>query len=83
MSRLKSVGDLASDIEGIFEGERTRSDARFKRLALQESHRDKGLAIGRGDLINRTDIRMMESRCSFRFAQESVLRIIIVEQVIG
>jgi len=56
--------------------------AAFQRFAFQEGHRDEGLTVGFGGLVDGADVGVMESSGSFGLTQKPLLRLIVVEQVL-
>ena len=69
---IQRVGNLDAQAEQQLRIQRPAADAMLERLALQEFHGDKCAAALFTDVVNRADIRMVESRGSFRLAPESL-----------
>ena len=76
--RLQALRNLAAEVESIFERQRSRGNAVFQCLALQESHRKEGLAVGFSNLVNRADVGVVEGRRSFGISQEALLGFVVV-----
>jgi hypothetical protein len=74
---------LASDIEGVFEGEWSSGNTLLERLAFDELHRDEGLGVDFSNLVNGADVGVAQSGGGFGFAEEAFLGFFVVEQMLG
>jgi hypothetical protein len=61
VSGVKRVGDVDGDGEQILRFQRTPGDAMFQRHTIQKFHDDERLTFMLADLIDRTDIGMVQS----------------------
>ena len=71
---VESLGDLAGDHQRLFGRERRLPQARLQCFARDVLHHDAGPAIDVGQLVNVTDIGMVERRRGARFAMQSFPR---------
>ena len=70
---VERVGELASKFENLFEGERTFFEALRKRLAFEALHDEIVGAILMANVIEHTDVRMIEAGDGFGFPFEALL----------
>jgi len=71
VSCVERIGDLRGEIENLINGERTGLDCVFERGPFEQFHDDEGFAVGGADVVNRADVRMIESGRGFGFAVEA------------
>jgi hypothetical protein len=82
MRRIERIGDLNCQRENRVSLHRTVADAMFQRHAIQKLHDDKRLLILLSDLINGTDIRMIQCRRRLRLALEPGQRLRVVGDIV-
>ena len=70
---VERVGELASKFENLFEGERTFFEALRKRLAFEALHDEIVGAVLMADVIENTDVRMIQAGNCPCFALEALL----------
>ena len=78
---FETVGDLAADVEGVLQRQRPLGDAGFEAFALDQGHRQEGLAIGLADFVDRADVGMIESGGGLGFAKETGFGLVVAKQV--
>ena len=71
VSGVERVGNFDAERDEHFKCDRVMRDELFERGALQELHRDEGLAVFFANVVNRADIRMIERGGGLRFALEA------------
>ena len=71
VSCVGSIGDFRRECQQYFQIERPASNGVLERLAVQELHGDKRLALRLAPLINRANIRVIEGRSGARLATKS------------
>ena len=81
VSGFEALGDLLGDAESFRDLQRPLLDALVEAIALNEGHRNECLAIHLGDLVNRTDVRVMEGRGGLRFTMETLAGFLVFEEV--
>ena len=57
---VESIRDLDGDLEQLFQLDRTALDAMLQRHAVQKLHGDEGPAFVFANVMNRTDIGMIQ-----------------------
>jgi hypothetical protein len=83
MGSVERVGDFDAERYEHFKSDRATCDQLFERGALQELHRDEGLAVFFAEVMNRTDIRMIKRGGGLRFALEARERARVVADTFG
>ena len=78
---LQPLSRLKRHVERILEIQRTRLDLLVVALALDEGHRDEGLALDFVDFINRSNVGLIQRRCRFRLADETLTFLCVLQQV--
>ena len=73
--RLERVGDLRPQVEQRLELERPGPEPVPQRLAVEELHRDEGLALVLVDVVDRADVGVLERRGRARFALQPLERL--------
>jgi hypothetical protein len=82
-SGVESVGDLDAQIEHRFDLHRLASDPMPERLPLQQFHRDEGSPIGLVNLVNRADVRVVQTRGCLSLPLETAESLCVVGEVVG
>jgi hypothetical protein len=72
MRGVKRVGDFDGDIEQRAQGHRSPVDAMLERLALEQLHDDEVLVLVLADVVDRADVRMIQSRGRLRLALKAL-----------
>ena len=80
---IERVGDLDSQIEQLFNLERTALDLVFEGYAVQILHGDEGLPVLLADVVNGADIGMVQGRGRLRFALEAAEGLRIFGYIFG
>lgn len=60
VGRVEAVGDLDGPVEQRFNRQRLVADAMLQRGALQELHRQEGMAVVLADFVEGTDVGMID-----------------------
>ena len=81
--RVERVGNFDPERDEHFKCDRAMRNELFECGALQEFHRNESLAILLADVVNRTDVRMIERGGGLRFALEAGERARIVADIFG
>ena len=68
---IQSVGNFDGEIEQHLKLKRTAGDAMLQRRAFQILHHDEGMAVLLRDLVNRSDVRMIQRGSGARFAAKT------------
>src|ERR1022692_861022 len=71
MSRVQPVGDLDGPVEQGFEQQGLVANAMLQRGALQEFHRQERMPVVLADLVEGTDVRMIDGCRGARFPLEA------------
>src|ERR1022692_1051820 len=71
MSRVQPVGDLDGPVEQGFEQQGLVANAMLQRGALQEFHRQERMPVVLADLVEGTDVRMIDGCRGARFLPEA------------
>jgi hypothetical protein len=71
-----------AQIQDGFHFHRLAADAMFQRSAIQILHHDEGAVVFLADFVDRTDVRMIQRRCSLCFPVEPFQRLRIQGNVI-
>ena len=71
MRFVERFGNLAGELEDALRDERTGFQELLDGPALEQFHGDEGLPVMISELVNRTDVRMLERRCQARLALEA------------
>ena len=71
MSRVESVRNLESYINNVGSGERVTFDSGGKVFAIHELHGDEMDAVRLANLVDVSDVRVVDGRGGFRFAHET------------
>ncbi len=66
MGRIERTCYLGDNREGLFSRQRTISKCGFEVLAFHEAHRDADSEVRLEHLIDRDNVRMIETRCELR-----------------
>ncbi len=69
---IETIRDLNADLEQLGDFDGSPGDAMLQRLPLEQLHGDERPALEFADVINRANIRMIQSRSSPRLAAESL-----------
>ncbi len=77
------VGDLGTDLEQPLGGERLAGELLLQGLALHQLHDQKGRALVLADVVQRADVRMVQSGSGARFALEAGSRHLAAAQLLG
>ena len=72
---VQRIRNLDGQRKQDFQFQRTPCNAVLQRRALQKLHHDEGLAVLLPDLMNRADIRMVQSRGRLRLALKAGQRL--------
>src|ERR1022692_5026560 len=75
MSRVQPVGDLDGPVEQGFEQQGLVADAMLQRGALQEFHRQERMPVVLADLVEGTDVRMIDGCRGARFPDRKSTRL--------
>src|SRR5215471_7261193 len=78
---IQSIGNLKRELQLRFVVERLASNALLESATLQQLHDDKRLALVLVDVMNRTNMRVIESGGGSRFALESFQGLEIVTDI--
>ena len=81
--RCQALGDLSADFQDVLQRQRTDGNSIFERLAFQESHRQECLAAILVDLVDRTDVGVMQSGGGLSLPKEPLLGLFVVQQMRG
>ena len=73
VSGVEGVGNSIASRQQSFCVHRPARDAMLQRQPFQKLHGDEGLAVLLADVVDRTNIWMVECGCGLRFAFESAL----------
>src|SRR6185369_4349032 len=71
VSRVQCIGDVDGEWQKDFHFQRTPSDAVLQGRAVQKLHRDKRMTIVLANFVDRTDVRVVESRSCPSLASEA------------
>jgi hypothetical protein len=77
---VQSVGNLDRQVEQRLGLKRLPLDAVLECLAFQQLHVDEGLTLVLIDGVNRTDIGVIESRCSRGLAPETFQCLVVLSE---
>ena len=80
---LEGIGDLRAEIEQRLELERARPEPVPQRLALEQLHRDEGLALVLVDVVDRADVGVLERGGRAGFALQPLERLGVARQLLG
>ena len=80
---FKAIGNLDADVQEFRYFYGLVANALLERLALEQFHGDKWSAFEFSNIVNRADVRMVESRCGSRFAPKSLNGLGILRNVVG
>jgi len=80
---IEGIGNFDGEVKEAIELHGTASDEMLQRLTFQTFHGDEGLAVFFSDVVDGTDIRMIESGGGFGFAAEAAERLGILCEVVG
>ena len=83
MGRLQSLRRLNRDVERLVERQRALPHFVFDAPPVDELHRDKGVAIGLVNLVNRANVGMVQSRGGLCFPHEAGLLFFACQPVNG
>ena len=78
---VRSGGRSGCCHNGLFKVERTFGDLFFEGLAVEVGHCHERAAVGLVDLVESTDVGMVESRRRFGFTNETFLGFLIGQKV--
>ncbi len=67
---LEALGDLKGDIGQLGDGQLADGEPLLQAAAFDKRHREKHCAIGRGNLMHRTDVRVIEQGGGTGFSEE-------------
>jgi hypothetical protein len=81
--RVQRVRNLNAQIEDRLQLQRLASDSMPECLSFKQFHGDKGPPVSLVNLMNRADVRMIESRGSLRFALETAERLRGLIDIVG
>ena len=74
---VQRIGNLHSHIQQRIGGHRLSADLMLQRLSFQKFHRQEGLAVRFLDVVNRADVRVVESGGGARFSLEPLQRLAV------
>jgi hypothetical protein len=83
VSGVQRVGDVRGDFEQTFDFNRRAVDDVLKRSAFHEFHDDEGAAVVLLDVVDGTDVGMIESGGRASFALEALERLRILGHIVG
>ena len=83
MGATKRFGNLNGQFQQLISLEGLLGDEMLESLTLQQLHDNEGLTFAFIDVVNRADVRMVESRGSSRFALETFQGMKIFRQFLG
>ena len=83
MSFGEPFGHIGCDLESASHGYRATGDDIAELFATDELHGDEGDAFDVVDLVNDTNVGMLELGCGFRFLDETALSLGISNEVLG
>ncbi len=81
MGRGQGAGDLNAVLQGLLEGQRALGETRGEGFAFQALHDQEVDAVLMSDVVEDTDVRMIQAGDGARFALETLPRVGIVRQV--
>jgi len=70
--RRQSVGDLDREAEQVVALDRLSADAMFERPAIEEFHGDEAVAVLFADVVDGTDVGMVQSGSGFGFSAKTL-----------
>jgi hypothetical protein len=65
------IGDINGNVEQTIEFQALAADEMFQRLAIEKFHGDEGFLVLLADVVNGTNVGMVQSRGGLGFALES------------
>ncbi len=80
---VQRVGNLDSEPEQKVNFQRTPRNAVHQGHAVQKFHGDEGFAVQLTNVVNRTNIRMIQRRCGFGFELKTGERLRIMSNLLG
>ncbi len=83
MGSVERIGDFDAERDKHFKGDRAMRDQLFERGALQELHRDEGLAVFFADVVDGADVGVIERRGGLSFALESGKSARVIAHILG
>src|SRR5947209_15542845 len=83
MRSIQRLGDLYAKLQHSGDVQPLRGYHLFQRAAFQELHGDEGGALGFINVMDRADVRMIESRCRPSLAPQTFQRLRRLRQFIG
>ena len=81
--RIERFGDLRSNFQQRVHSKWLCGDAMLQRSAFQKFHREKRMAVGFVNLVNRADVRMIKRGSSARFSLEPLERLAVPRELVG
>ncbi len=83
VSGVEGVGAVDADFEEEFDFQRVRGDEVLERSAVEKFHGDEGAAVVFADVVDGTDVGMVQRGGGTRFTLESFERLRIVGEIVG
>ena len=80
VSGLQSIGELHTELENVWDSQRSRVELLLERDAFDVLHRDERSAVDFADFVDLADIRMIESGYRLGFRQEALARLRVLLQ---
>ena len=83
VSRVEGVGNFDGQGKNLAGLHRTARDAVLQGYAIQKLHGDEGLAVLLADIVNRTDVGVIQSGGGLGFALKTAERLGIASDFVG
>ena len=83
MGRIQSISDVDAKIKQALRLKRASENYLLQRLAIQVLHHDERPSLVIADLVDGTDVGMVESRRRPGFASKTLQRLIVLCDVVG
>ena len=81
MRRLQRIGELQAQLQNLVDGQWAATDVLAQRLAFQQFHGDKVLALLLSDLIDSANMGVAQRRRRPRFAEKPLQRRLVVRDL--
>ena len=82
MGSVEGVGDLDTQLEKSFHIHRATRNLMFQCQTIKKFHDEKPLAVMVGDLVDRTNVRMIQSGCCSGFPPEAFQRLWVFRDIV-